>query len=40
MDAILQMTQELAYKLQSDSRFIRVQLAQSAADQTSSFKDD
>ena len=33
MDAILQMTQELAYKLQSDSRFIRVQLAQSAADQ-------
>jgi cell fate (sporulation/competence/biofilm development) regulator YlbF (YheA/YmcA/DUF963 family) len=33
MDALLDMTRELAYKLQSDQRFIRAQLAQSAADQ-------
>ena len=31
MDSILEMTRELAYELQNDSRYIRTRLAQSAA---------
>ena len=33
MDTILEMTRELAFELQNDQRFLRAQLAESAADQ-------
>lgn len=39
MDSILELTKDLAGELQNDERFIRTQMAQSAADEDSALQD-